>query len=258
MTLQLTVDAIDTVPEPLRDFYEERDGKFSLKVEGLPQGEDTSGLKKALEAERKAAADARKAAKQFEGLGMSADEIKQIVAERQAEADKKAQAEGNFEALRKQDRERFQKDLTEREARIAALEKTTRSAVVGNQLLSALTKMGATEEGLDLLPDRLSSRVKFEFQGDEYRHSILLPDGETPMAGSGAENMATFDDLVKEAMSKWPSLFKGSGAGGGGKPPNSNAGGTGKSSINAKDLEAMSPQEKAHFFARNPGIKVVT
>ena len=33
MALQLTLDAIDTVPEPFRALYTERDGKFHLAVE---------------------------------------------------------------------------------------------------------------------------------------------------------------------------------------------------------------------------------
>jgi hypothetical protein len=47
----------------------------------------------------------------------------------------------------------------------------------------------------------------------------MAADGETPMAGTGADGTATIDDLVKEAVAKYPSLFKASGAGGGGKNP---------------------------------------
>ena len=65
MSLQLTVDTIDSLPEAVREFYEERDGKFSLKVEGI---EDTSGLKSALKREREAREAAEKVAKEFTGL----------------------------------------------------------------------------------------------------------------------------------------------------------------------------------------------
>ena len=39
------LDSLDGLDEGARAFYEEKDGKFQLKVEGIPQGEDVSGLK---------------------------------------------------------------------------------------------------------------------------------------------------------------------------------------------------------------------
>ena len=49
--------------------------------------------------------------------------------------------------------------------------------------------------------------------------------------------------MVKEATAKWPSLFKGTGAGGGGKQPNS-AGGTGRT-ITRQAFDALPPAEQA-------------
>jgi DNA-binding transcriptional MerR regulator len=245
MPLKLTVDSIDEVPETLRELYTEKDGKFALAVEGL---EDTSGLKTALEAERRNAREAGKLAKAYRDLGMSADEIKAIVAEKQTREQEEAKKSGNFEALRKQDREQFEKDLAARQERIAALEKTTRQAVVGNQLMAALTKAGASQEGIDLLPDRLSSRIKFEFDGDSYRHTVMLADGETPMAGSGKDGNATFDDLVKESIDKWPSLFRSAGSAGSGKLPGS-AGGAGKRTITLAEFANLHPKDQAARMA---------
>lgn len=248
--LKLTVDSIEDVPETLRELYTEKDGKHVLAVEGI---EDTSGLKNALEAERKNAREAAKLAKAYRDLGLSADEIKAIVAEKQEREQEEAKKSGNYEALRKQDREQYEKDLAARQERIAALERTTRQAVVGNQLMAALTKAGASQEGIDLLPDRLSSRIKFEFDGDSYRHTVMLADGETPMAGTGKDGTATFDDLVKESIDKWPSLFKGTGSGGGGKLPGS-AGGPGKRNIPLAEFVALSPKEQAARMAEGATI----
>ena len=41
--LKLETDSLDTIDEPLRGLYEEKEGKFRLKVDGLPNDE---GLKK--------------------------------------------------------------------------------------------------------------------------------------------------------------------------------------------------------------------
>ena len=54
--LPLAVDTLDAVPEPLRPFYRERDGKFVLPV----QVDDPVPLKEALRKEREAHREARR------------------------------------------------------------------------------------------------------------------------------------------------------------------------------------------------------
>lgn len=246
MTLKMSVDTIDEVPEAVRSFYEEKDGKFALKVDGL---EDTTALKGALEKERKAARDALKLAKQYEGLGLSADEIKALV-DAKAKADHDAAAKaGDFDKILNQHRTAWEKDKATLEAELTAARASERSAIIGTSLMAALTKAGATEEGIDLMPDRLASRVKFETEDGQRVVKIMAADGETPMAGSGKGGLATFDDLVKEALTKWPSLFKASGAGGGGKQPNSRAGGAGNSSMSKAEFEKLPAKERAARMA---------
>lgn len=246
MTLKLSVDTIDDVPEAVRSFYEEKDGKFSLKIDGL---EDTTGLKTALEKERRAARDAQKIAKQFEGLGLSADEIKAMVDEKQkAERDAAAKA-GNFEKVLNQHRAAWENDKAMLEAELNAARLSERSAIIGTNLMAALSKAGATEEGIDLMPDRLAARVKFETEEGKRVVKIMAADGETPMAGSGKDGVATFDDLVKDALKKWPSLFKASGAGGGGKPPGSGAGGAGNRTMSKAEFDKLPTKERATRMA---------
>lgn len=240
MSLQLTVDTLDSVPETFRSLYTEKDGRFALQVEGI---EDTGGLKKALETERKNAREAQRLAKQYDGLGLTADEIKALVEEKRQSEDKKLKDQGNFEAILKQKETEWSKQLeTERAARTAA-ERSEQKAVLGTSLMSALTKLGATEEGIDLLPDRLGARIRYEMNGDSRVIRILSVDGETPMAGSAKDGFATFDDLVKEAAGKWPSLFKSNSPGGGGKPPGS-TGGTGGKTITRSAFNALSLDEQ--------------
>ena len=45
MSLTYKVASLDDVDETLRNLYEEKDGEFVLKVAGLPEPEDVSGLK---------------------------------------------------------------------------------------------------------------------------------------------------------------------------------------------------------------------
>ena len=49
MGLKAILETLDEVPEALRAFYVERDGKFVLDADGV---EDVTGLKSALEKER--------------------------------------------------------------------------------------------------------------------------------------------------------------------------------------------------------------
>ena len=65
--LKFQLDSLDGVDESVRSLYTEKDGKFVLGIEGLPQPEDVSGLKSKVEellAEKKSEADKRKAAEE--------------------------------------------------------------------------------------------------------------------------------------------------------------------------------------------------
>lgn len=240
MPLKLTVDTLDDIPEALHDAYEEKDGKFVLNVEGM---EDTSGLKSALEKERKAARELEKRVKRWESLGKSDEEIAEMLRAQEEAENKKAEEEGDFQKILKQHQERFEKDKKELMAELEAARTSERNAVIGNSLMSALSKAGATDEGVDLLPERLAARIKYETQDGKRVLRIMAADGETPMAGASKDGTATFDDLVKEAADKWPSLFKGSGAGGSGMQPQKGSGGAG----HKKKSDFKTEKERAAF-----------
>jgi hypothetical protein len=244
MSLQLTVDSLDAIPEAARSFYEEADGKFKLKVEGV---EDTTALKGALKKERDAAKAAKAAAAQYEGLGLSAEEIKELVAEKQKAERERAEKEGNFDKILAQHRKEWEGKLTAAEQRALAAETSERGAVVGTKLMQALTKAGATEEGIDLLPDRLASRIKYELQDGKRVLTIMSADGETPLAGAGKDGTATFDDLVKEATAKFPSLFKGEGKGGSGTR-STTAGGSGGKTMTRTEFDRLPHPERRAFI----------
>lgn len=224
MALKFTVDSIDDVSEAHRDLYTEKDGKFFLSVDGL---EDNSGLKKALETERDLRKKYEKDIKAWQRTGKTPEEIAELLAGAEEAERQKHEKEGNFDALLKQHQTKWEKEKADLAAELETAKTSERGAVIDNKLLTALTKAGATEEGIDLLPDRLSNRIKFDRDGAKRIINIMAADGVTPLAGSSKDGTATFDDLVKEAVDKYPSLFKGSGAGGSGKLPDSKAGRSG-------------------------------
>ena len=80
LKLKLTADEHKGLDEGIKGLYEEKDGFFVLSVDGI---EDTSGLKSALEKERKARSDYEKAVKAYQGLGKSPEEITALMGELQ-------------------------------------------------------------------------------------------------------------------------------------------------------------------------------
>lgn len=244
LALKFSVDSIEDVAEEHRDFYVEKDGKFFLAVDGLPQPDDTETLKRTLEKERADRKKYEKQIKAWERTGKTPEEIADLIEAREEADRKKAEEEGDFDKLLTQHRSKWEKEKADLEAELEAARVSERGAIIGNSLMAALTKAGATEEGIDLLPDRLANRIHFERDGAERIIKIVAADGATPMAGSSKDGTATFDDLVKEAVEKYPSLFKGSGAGGSGKLPDSKAGGTGVK----KRSDLKTSAERAKFI----------
>lgn len=263
MALQYIVDSIDTVPEALRGEYTEKDGKWHLAVDGI---EDTTGLKNALAAERKRAKELEKDVTGWKRLGKSAEEIDAMIAKQAADELEALKKSGNFEAILKQKEEQHQSVLkqhqdawsvkqAEIETELSASRASERNAIIETSVMGALTKAKATGEGVDLLTERLGKRIKFEMVDGKRKIQIMKVDGETPMAGSSADGTATFDDLVKEAVTKWPSLFEGSGAGGSGKDPNNSRRDAGAKTLIRKDFDALNPAEKA--LKIKDGFKVI-
>lgn len=240
MPLPLIVESLDKIPEAVRGEYVEQDGKYRLNVDGW---EDTTALKNALASEKTRLKDAKAKLQRWETLGKSDEEVAELLkkqAEQEAELAKKS---GNFDAVLAQHQKKWADEKSALESELASTRASERSAIIETSVTTALTKAKVTKDGLDLLPERLGRRINFETVDGKRVISIMQADGKTPMAGTGPDGLATFDDLVKETVKNFPSLFEGSGGGGGSSPKN--AGGSGGKSIARKDFFALSPAEQA-------------
>lgn len=250
MALKAVVDDLETVPETLRGEYTEKDGKFYLSIDDLDNHHGVAGLKTALNSERQLRARHEKQVKAWEKLGKTAEEIDEMLRAQQERDEKAAREKGDFDSILKQHQDKWAQEKASLEAEVNASRASERSAVVGERVLGALAKAGATEEGAELLPDRLANRIKFETVDGKRVLKITQADGETPMAGTGADGTATIDDLVKEAVTKYPSLFKGSGGGGGGMPPGGNP--PGKPGAPKSWADCKTDEERAAYLKANP------
>ncbi|HEX4409940.1 MAG TPA: hypothetical protein VH206_14300 [Xanthobacteraceae bacterium] len=228
MTLEFEIDSLDSLPEPLREHYAPHDGgKFRLAVENLPE---PMGLKSALDKER----DNNKAFKRF---GKTPAAI-QALLDREADVAAKS---ANLETLTRQAAASAEQETAKIHAELNIARANERAAIVGATIAAALGNAKATAEGHDLLSDRLSARVQLETKEGKRVATILGRDGKTPMLVSGKP--ASFADLVRDAKAQFPSLFEGTGAGGGGTPPRQGA--APKNVITRTEFDAMPAYERA-------------
>jgi hypothetical protein len=255
MALQLVVDSLDSVPEPLRgDYAAQEGGKFRLNVDGL---QDNGALLKALRTERESVSKLKADAAPWKKLGKTPDEVAAILAAgdaREAETAALAERAGNVDAILKQHQETWTQKEKLLTGELNAARASERTAIIETTVTAALTAAKATPEGLDLLTDRLGKRLRLETVDGKRKIQILQADGETPMAGKGPGGVATLNDLVQEAMKTWPSLFIGSGAGGGGKSSRESKSAPSRT-ITRAEFDTLSPRAQADKM--KAGIKLI-
>ena len=204
--LKFTLDTLEGVDESVRALYTEKDGKFVLGIEGLPQAEDVSGLKSKVEellGEKKAAEKARKDAEEQARL----------------EREEAARKSGNVEELEKSWTEKFNR----REAELSGQLESTNSALQG-QIRDLTVGRTATDIATTLA---IPGSAKALLPHIERRLSVEQRDGKPTVVvldASGKLSASTLDELKAEFTNDpaFGPLIAGSKASGGG------AGGAGK------------------------------
>jgi len=246
MALELIVDSLDSIPETLRGEYAPHEGKFKLNVNGV---EDVTGLKKALAAERGLNTAAKAELAEFKKTGKTPAEVAEWIATKEAEALEAAKKAGKFDEVLAEHKTRADKVRADLEAKLSGERdgalSIARSAIVETQVNSALVKAKATPEGLDLLTERLGRRLKVDLTDGERKVTIMDATGKESMIGSGTGGLATMDDLVKEAMTQYPSLFEGTGAGGSGTDPKGTRRDAGAKKMARSEFDKLPPLERS-------------
>ncbi len=150
-------------------------------------------------------------------------------------------------------RENWPKEKAALEAELHATRASERGAIM-ECLAVALKNGGATLAGCDLLGYHLDKRIRIETVEGKRIVQIFQADGLTPMVGGGKDGLATFDDLVKEAATQYPSLFQTIGAPADTSPTGQRPN-TGTRAISRKDFDALDPVER-HRKIREEGYRV--
>lgn len=219
MTLkyQLTAEEFAQLDEAKQSLYAQQGDVYICQIEGLPQPEDVSGLKRQrdeLLAEKKAEQERRRAAEE----------------QAKREADERARAEGNYQQL-------FESSQAELERERSSLVELRRSIEQRDINLAATRVATAIADGsnAEILTEFIARRLK-------------VAEGQVRVTDeSGNLTVSTLADLEKEfeTSPRYASLVRGSQAGGGGAAPK----GGGRAT---KSWEEMTGMERVELRRTNP------
>lgn len=221
MGLKYLLDTLEGLDDSVKSLYTEKDGKFVLGIEGLPQPEDVSGLKSKVQElldEKKAADKARKDAEDQARL----------------EREENARKSGNVEELEKSWSEKYNRREAELNGTLEQ-ERTTlstqiRDLTVGRtatDIASALAIPGSAKALLPHIERRLSVEQR------DGKPVVVVLDQQ------GKLSAATLDELKAEFANDvaFAPLIAGSKASGGGANGAGNGGGAAKGNIGGTKTE---------------------
>ncbi len=247
MVLKFQVDSLDGLDESVKALYSEKDGKFVLSVDGLPEIEDVSGVKSALEKERAERKKYEKKVKQWEALGKSDEEIRELLDAQKSVEEDRAKKAGEWDKLKAQMNADHDKKLGEKDSEI-----TKRTSALEKYLIeSAATSAIAAAKGVPalLLPHVMKHMKVVEEDGD-FKAVVTNAKGEPRVDGKGEP--LTVDALIAEMkadVNVFGRAFESSGSTGSGTRPN-NTGGTPNNTSGAPKsfAEAKTDEEKVAYL----------
>lgn len=225
MTLKYQLDSLEGLEPTVAAMYEEKDGKFVLKVEGIPQPEDTTGLRNKVEELLREKKDEKARREQ-------AEEAARIAAE------EAARKNGDTEALDRSWNEKYSKAIGEKDQALSALQAQVHALTVGAtaaRLAGELAVQGSSAVLQRLIEPRLSMDMR------DGKPVVVVLDNE------GRPTALTPDELKNEIISDaaLAPLVAGSKATGGGAA-GSKGGGA------AKTWDQLSGMERVELRRTNP------
>lgn len=220
--LKYELENLDGVEESVKSLYEEKDGKYVLKIEGIPQPQNDDGLRKKVDellTEKKAEQQKRKEAEEQAAL-------------------EHARKKGDIDALEKSWGDKLAARETERLNEKQSLEAQVYKLTVGSKATELAAKLAVPGSDSVLLP-HISNRLQVEAVDGEIKIRVLDLQGK-PSALS-------IEDLEKEfrANEAFKPLIRASNASGSGASGGQGGGATKKPS-------EMTTQERQEWQLRDP------
>jgi hypothetical protein len=227
--LKFQLDSLDGVDESVRALYTEKDGKFVLGIEGLPQPEDVSGLK----AQVQTLLDEKKSEQRKRQEAEDAARL---------EREEAARKSGNVEELEKSWSEKYSR----REAELNGMLEQERGTL-GNQIRDLTVGRTATDIASALA---IPGSAEALLPHIERRLSVEQRDGKPVVVvldKQGKLSASSLDELKAEFANNtaFAPLIAGSKASGGG------AGGAGNGGGAALKRSEMTSVAKREFITKN-------
>jgi hypothetical protein len=219
--LKLEADNLDAIDEPLRSLYEEKDGKFRLKVEGIP---DADGLKK----------KNNELLDELKGYKRAQKEKEDALAKEREELLAKS---GDVEALRKSYDEKMTKITTDYSTREQNYQQQLQKLTVGQTATTLAAELAIPGSAPVLLP-HIQARLSMEIRDGVPVTVVLGQDGK-PSA-------LTIDDLKSEltANQAFAPIIAASKAAGGGASGSGNGGGAAKKAVTRSQFDQMNAAQR--------------
>lgn len=229
--LKFQIDTLDGLEDGVKALYEKTGDKYTLKVDGLPKGEDVDGLKKKVEellAEKKAA---KKAAEEAEAA--------RRVAEEEA-----ARKNGDVEALERSWAAKLEKRERELAGQIDTLQGSITTMTVDNVAVRLANEI-AVPGSADILIPHIKARLAAEQRDGQF--VTVVRDAQ------GKPSAASLDDLKTEFTTSpaFAPVIVGSKASGGGAGGGSKGGGAAPNG----DMGGSREERLAAIAARYPDLK---
>lgn len=212
--LKRMLDKIEELPEALRELYVEKEGKFYLNAEE----EDVTGLKSALEKERKAARDAAARLRAYDGI--DPEKYAQLTAAAEEAERKRAAAEGDWKKLEEQLVAKHQETVNKEKARGDRLLGALHRRILVAGALEALSAAKCRRPKI-VLP-HMQGHLKVVEDGDDFAVRVIDAAGQVRISPKGSNAVPmTLEELALEMRDdpEFAPDFDGSaatGSGGGG------------------------------------------
>jgi len=238
--LDLEIDDLSAVDEKVQGFYEKADnGKFRLKVKGV---EDVSGLKSAYQKTKENLGMTEKELKAYKSLGMTPEEIKQVHQElqriKEQELKQKAEKTGDWETVKKQMQEGFNKEIDTYKQELSILQNQIKTAQVSTAIASA-------KGNPKLLTPHVNSFVS-SVKNENGGYDLIVIDNAGKQRFNDKGDPLTISELLSEMRNDndFAMAFESSGSTGSGSMSIAKSG---KAQTINKPIREMTPQELAQY-----------
>ena len=222
----------DDIPEALLEYYEEREGKFFLKIE------ENTGLKNALDSEKKKNKELREKLQNFDGIDV--EQIKAIMSKAQTDEEKQKIASGDIDAVINSRLEKHRKEFEAKLTAETAVKRGLMSRALQAELRSAALKAGVLSPAVDDAVLRGMSVFSVDNDGS----IVSLKDGER-VIGKDGKTAYSINEWLDEIKPNVPHWF-GNNNQGGAASGNKSTGGNAKV-INRQQFNSLSSFERVTF-----------